>query len=79
MNSRAAQTAGSAAANRAISFNWSRGEGSPTVYFVPGRVGVGPARRRKVWSLLVCWSVCLSLGGSRVGRGWVAGVPVPFR
>ena len=52
--------------------NWSRGEGSPTVYFVPGRevVAVGLARRFGVgW--LVGLSVRLSPGGSRVGR------PVP--
>ena len=43
--------------------NWSRGEGSPTVYFVPGRevVAVGLARR---------FGVGLSVGLSV--PGWVA-------
>ena len=54
-----------------VVIDWSRGEGSPTEYFVPGCVGLGLGRRRKVWSLSVGHvglSVC-----PWVGRGWVAG------
>ncbi len=29
-------------------------------------------------SLVVVLSCCVPPGGSRVGRGWVAGVPAPF-
>ena len=49
---------------------WSRGEGSPTVYIFPGRVGLGLGGAGQFGvCLLVGWSVGLSLGGSRVVRG----------